>query len=177
MSLDGVSRWGSPINASLWFISLIVVLYLIYPLLTGLIKKHPHFVLISTGIISFGLAWTFNTFHIGANTAWWSPSSYLVWFSLGIFIVQREMYPQIQHSSQILKYMSDLSFPIFLMHQTLLIYTSYNIISGVAALILFSAMLLALDEKIQSFIKKIFMKRQTLPGFAQERLQSIPLPK
>jgi hypothetical protein len=47
------------------------------------------------------------------------------------------------------------------MHQTLLIYTSYNIISGVAALILFSAMLLALDEKIQSFIKKIYEATDT----------------
>jgi peptidoglycan/LPS O-acetylase OafA/YrhL len=113
---------GAAVNFVGWFIGEMVILYLLFPIMSRLIKQHPYgwtavFILIS--IISMNvvgsIALTYAPDNIDGFIRWFPPC-YLIWFALGIFIVQMGLYPKYTYKSETLFYFAELSFYVFLFH-------------------------------------------------------------
>jgi peptidoglycan/LPS O-acetylase OafA/YrhL len=108
------------VNGSAWFITVIIILYLLFPLLTASIKKYP---MLSIGIL-YALQYFFNvSMRYNANLLW-----FVFVFSLGVFVVQNNWYPKFAYNNYFLKDCSDLTFYVFLIHYPILI----NIVGAVS---------------------------------------------
>lgn len=93
-----VGKWGGSINATSWFIGLIVVLYLCYPFLASLIEKHGYVALSTLLVISVLSRWFFG--HEAGRVTDWLPLCRVFEFGLGIFIVKIGLYPKILTTSK-----------------------------------------------------------------------------
>lgn len=104
-----------------WFISVIVVLYICFPFISYCIRKKPYFSIISIIALSLGLRFALYTLFFNGDP-WlsgsyhWFPLSSMFEFGLGIFIVRQNLFPKIYHKSNIITLLSELTFPIFLVH-------------------------------------------------------------
>ena len=120
-------EWGGPILRTGWFIGLIICLYLFFPLISNLIKKKPYLILLLTFIISFFSRLLLGKYDLLPNRALdWFPLSRLFEFSLGIYaanIIPKTFW-QIADKLQMLSgsifFLSEISFPLFLIHYPLL---------------------------------------------------------
>ena len=110
----------NPINPMGWFIGVIICLYLLFPFLSMAIKKHPYVSLLVVTIISFILRLIFiyfpNHFPFGYFPERWFPLCSLFEFCLGIFVVRLSLYPKWVNKSNTIKFLSDISFYVFLTH-------------------------------------------------------------
>lgn len=148
--------WGGEINVSTWFIGLIVVLYLIYPYLSWMLKKYPMTTLICTFLITYGLRYFLNYYHIGdASLPRWLPLCNLFMFTLGIFIVQKRFYPQTVYNSKILLFLSELSFYVFLTHVTFLHIAKINLPFYIMMVFIVAVMAYLFDKSLQKQFVKI----------------------
>ena len=103
---------GGEINGVGWFVGLIVVMYLLYPMLSKILKEYGFPALFSIILFSYFIGMSLPT---GAqNTPYWCPLARLSDFALGIYIIQAGKYPRYETKSQAIKFLSDLSFPMFL---------------------------------------------------------------
>lgn len=103
---------GGEINGVGWFVGLIVVMYLLYPMLSKILKEYGFPALFSIILLSYFIGMSLPT---GAqNTPYWCPLARLSDFALGIYIIQAGKYPRYETKSQAIKFLSDLSFPMFL---------------------------------------------------------------
>jgi len=125
--------WGSFAIPTAWFLGLILCLYLFYPLLSRSIKKSPYITLAILLIVSFiSRIWIVETnfIHRGIDSF---PLSRIFEFGLGIFLMQKPAVVRFLSSlnkfssSKILLFISDISFPVFLIHSVLI---DLNIISS-----------------------------------------------
>lgn len=104
-----------------WFICCIVVLYILFPLISYCIKKKPYLSIISIIIFSLCLRYVLYMLFFGKD-AWlsaayhWFPLSSMLEFGLGIFIVRQGIFPKIYHQNSIITFLSELCFPVFLVH-------------------------------------------------------------
>jgi peptidoglycan/LPS O-acetylase OafA/YrhL len=133
--LSGFRTYFSPfmgqffgkINGSYWFISLILSLYLLFPVILKAIKKHPHLTILSLFIIDLGtrLFWV-QTFHGMEGGFAWVPFCRLFEFSFGIYLIQVGFYPKLK-SNRIFGFVGNLTFYVFLVHVPLLILAYYSL--------------------------------------------------
>ena len=121
------SDWGNNINYAYWFIGLIVILYLLYPILDKIIRWHPHISIVSLFIISIicrlwvhSLAWA----NFDRPDTWFAPCR-LFEFGLGIYIVRMGWYPRIENKSSLVV-LSNLSFYVYLIHVPLIEFWAYS---------------------------------------------------
>lgn len=141
-----------------WFIGLLSILYLIFPFLSNGIKKYPYISISALFIISYGLAYYFNT----NNWYSWSyvfPACRLFEFGLGIFIVQKGLYPKVTYNNANLKNLVDNIFYIYLVHQILLNLTKINIILWIIVVWYFARFVSIIDNKMQSYLWKTQTKK------------------
>jgi peptidoglycan/LPS O-acetylase OafA/YrhL len=110
---------GGAIDPVGWFICAIVLLYLLFPLISRFLKNNgvqgltlilivAMFVRISLPIGTYGQIST------------WFPLSRMAEFALGIYIVQNGFYSKTINNSKIIQFLSDLCFPVFLVHYSVL---------------------------------------------------------
>lgn len=154
-----VGLWGGPYNPPTWYISLIVSLYILAPLLYWLIERSPRIALLSLLCVSL-----FSRLYIGENgipfvddsfldqAKGWLWRQYGFWpgrpgdwfilcrifeFSLGIYLglyVKSEYWFALNLPLRpLLARFSDLSFPVFLVHFPLLFIVQYLVGLGVQA--------------------------------------------
>lgn len=114
-------EWGGPINSSSWFIGLIIILYMIYPFVAHIIRTHCHIALLSLLIVSIWSRWFFGQeIDPAIRVTEWFPLCRIFEFALGIFIVEKGIYPKALTNSKPIYLLSNLSFYLFLTHIPLL---------------------------------------------------------
>lgn len=102
-------------NGVSWFIGTIICLYLIYPIITRFLKNNgiSGLVLILLVVIFIRLLSSNGIY----NQYWyWNPLSRMAEFALGIYIVQVGFYVKTANTSRFIQFLSDITFPIFLVH-------------------------------------------------------------
>jgi peptidoglycan/LPS O-acetylase OafA/YrhL len=99
---------GNIIVATNWFVTVILILYLLYPVLNYCLIKQPIFTLIAIYTITY-LYYIPLTY--GGNLF-----IYIFMFSFGLFISQQNLYSKIMHTCEPLAFLSELSFYVFLLH-------------------------------------------------------------
>ena len=103
------------INLMGWFIGTIFMLYLLFPLLSKIIRKNPHVSIIAFAIITF----SFRYFMFPVISFEWLrviPLYNLFEFGLGIYCVQLKLYPKNTHEFPHISKLADFTFYVFLFH-------------------------------------------------------------
>ncbi|MFW1676523.1 acyltransferase family protein [Pontibacter sp. JAM-7] len=134
--------WGGPYNPPSWFISLIMSLYALCPLLLWAIKRRPHQALLALFCISLGAryyvgqwgipfadpslydnlqGWLYRQYGVmPGRPGDWFPPCRLFEFALGIYLVLRlpnRFWFRLQLPfNNAIRWLSDLAFPLFLVH-------------------------------------------------------------
>jgi peptidoglycan/LPS O-acetylase OafA/YrhL len=110
-----VGSYAGDINPVGWFICTIVCLYLMYPMISQFLKNYGFCAML---IIILGTAFIRMVIPPGAQgyNWYWFPLSRIAEFALGIYIIQIGMYPKKINTFRSVRFLSDLSFPIFLVH-------------------------------------------------------------
>jgi len=151
------------INSSIWFIGLIIILYILYPLLYNIIRKYGYYGFIVIFIISMAthiylynnpefLSYT-NLFYFGVIPNLWA-------FCLGIFAMSINLYPKFESKNVVIKELSNLSFYIYLLQFAII--PIYNLSKPLflIEILFFSYMLMLTDNKINEhlLLKKLPFK-------------------
>ncbi|MEO6666084.1 MAG: acyltransferase family protein, partial [Nitrospiria bacterium] len=163
-------QWGGPLVWSSWFIGLIMVLYLVFPVLSAAIRRAPWTSLAGLLILSAASRMlTGGTGTLPGDPLEWFPVNRMFEFGVGIFLVRvlgRERllrWNQLLSRIPSLTYFSALSFPLFLVHDPLrrLIYLGpleawYSLPAGIPVFIglslVLSALVLVINEKLSMFL-------------------------
>jgi len=143
------------INSSIWFIGLIIILYILYPLLYNIIRKYRYYGFIVIFIISMAthiylynnpefLSYT-NLFYFGVIPNLWA-------FCLGIFAMSINLYPKFESKNVVIKELSNLSFYIYLLQFAII--PIYNLSKPLflIEILFFSYMLMLTDNKINEHL-------------------------
>jgi surface polysaccharide O-acyltransferase-like enzyme len=106
-----------------WFIAAIVSLYLLFPLLSKIIRQYGLWSLAGFCLMSWGLrSVIISSGILPEYRLWmWFPLCNAFEFCLGIYIVQTGWYPKKANTSPIIRELSDLSYYVFIFH-TLIIF-------------------------------------------------------
>ena len=120
-------QWGGPFVATSWFIALIMSLYFLFPILMKWIKRHPHRMIMALFFISLGFRFILGRYHIlGHRPLDWFPLCRVFEFGLGTYIAIL-INPATLHNmvrwptgAPLFRFISDISFPLFLIHYPLL---------------------------------------------------------
>lgn len=111
---------GQAINPMGWFIGLIICLYFLYPYLSRFLKRNGLTGLALIFILSLVVRVLLLLISPNGLGFYWFPLSRLFEFAFGIYIVQTGFYPKTTHNSKTIQFVSDLSFPVFLVHSFIL---------------------------------------------------------
>lgn len=147
-----IGHWGGSINAVGWFIGMIMILYILYPLLSKLSSKNPLLFLFSTFIISRIFYFLFSYYDIGNSGERWFPLCNLFEFGLGIIIIQTGFYIKSVYSWKPLMIASDLSFYVFLVHVPTLYLARDNVFMYILTTICIAITLWRIDIFIKPLI-------------------------
>jgi len=138
-----VGKWGGPFVETSWFIALIMTMYILFPLLSHAIRKWPMIVILTLLLISI-----VSRIIIGSGGILthfirpldWFPLCRIFEFSLGIYLAL-SIPEKIWHGWALLgrmippiSFLSELSLPLFLIHQPLLPIIRYLVIHGISPL-------------------------------------------
>jgi peptidoglycan/LPS O-acetylase OafA/YrhL len=140
------------INPPLWFISLILSLYLLFPLLYHAIKRHPHISILAFFFISLASRYYFGnvlntTFVRGID---WFPLCATFEFGLGVYLARIHFYPKLQ-SNALTTYFGNVSFYIYLINGPLLLLLRTPWIF-ITAILVVSAMFYTFDQAIKNAV-------------------------
>lgn len=157
--------WETFYNSVSWFIGLIIALYLLYPFITRAMGKHKNLILIILFIISVaaryiaGKYWT-----TVARPIDWFPLCRIFEFSLGIWLVKTQsIFNFIKNISigrltKPIHFLAELSFPAFLIHQSMLRYLPpdnfWRIPLFLFATISIGALVFLGDSKLQKYLSR-----------------------
>lgn len=105
------------INIMGWFVAAIVCLYLLFPLISAAVTRYQLKAVLLFMMISFVSRYLLITYPISNISIpfMWLPICTIFEFSLGIYIIQRNLFPKTQ-SPKIISKLSDLTFYVFLIH-------------------------------------------------------------
>jgi peptidoglycan/LPS O-acetylase OafA/YrhL len=150
-----VGQWNtSQINGVGWCIGLFVLLYLLYPLISWCIRKRPYgsmtafFFISSASILLLNeISRTWNGIEAYNTPASWFPLAYLMWFGLGVLIVNKSWYPKVTDTLGIITYLGELSFYVFLCHY-LIIRLSGNLLVYIVYVIGLSVIMKLVDDNL-----------------------------
>jgi len=118
-----VGQWsgvpGGFMYTTFWFVGLIIVLYLMFPVVSKEIQESPHVAMFTFAMVSLAsMAWISATWVGPAVGIRWFPLCGLVWFALGIYLVRLGWYPKITYSNVVMSRLSEMTFYAFLIHMT-----------------------------------------------------------
>lgn len=148
-------KWGGPINTVGWFIGLIICLYALFPLLSHLCKKNPEIFIAFSLFVSLSSRFYFSISGDKTDAVRWFPLCALFEFSLGIYIIKRELYPKLVNNSKTISWLSDLTFYVFLIHYPILFLNQPGLkylLFYISTVFVLSCMAWVLDEKIHEKI-------------------------
>ena len=131
LSLTGtyayVGRWGGPFNGVTWFVGLILSMYLLYPLLAWMFRRHPHLAILSLAAVSGGVRFLVGKYALlSMRPLDWFPLCRVFEFAVGMYLVvlwRRVPWrpPRVpRRLGQLLSFLGKLTFPLFLVHYPLI---------------------------------------------------------
>jgi peptidoglycan/LPS O-acetylase OafA/YrhL len=155
-----IGSYAGDINPVGWFICTIVCLYFMYPMISQFLKNHGFCAMV---IIILGTVFIRMVIPPGAQgyNWYWFPLSRIAEFAFGIYIIQIGMYPKIINSFQCIRFLSDLSFPIFLVHFSVLFLLTAttrlleNVLLYSVVMLFLAIVLYFSDYMIHQYLKKI----------------------
>jgi len=156
-----VNQWGGNLNSVSWCIGLLVVLYLLYPFISCAINSKPYTAIACLLIISISSIFFLNTWAMATNIplgyliSRWFPLCNLIWFGLGIFIVNKSWYPKTADTTGITLYLGELSFYVFLFHCPILVIAQTSIPVFLAYTLGLAMIAMMVDNRIHDFLKKL----------------------
>lgn len=120
-------QWGGPFVATSWFIGLIMTIYLLYPPLKRSFKNSPHRTIIILFLISLLSRIIMGKYGYSLRRPLdWFPLCRIFEFGLGIYLAnilgpsKLDIIKPVNYLSPVFRFISDLSFPLFLVHYPLL---------------------------------------------------------
>jgi len=168
LSISGLyafaGEWGGPFVATSWFVGLIMVMYLIFPLVSRCIKRRPLTalaVLLVTSVASRLLLGRYEV--LPTRPLDWFPLCRVFEFSLGVYlatVLPKRAYDFGRgcRGGAVVVFVGKLSFPLFLVHYPLLRVMTFLTANGVtqavavasflAAALLASYVILLTDRRI-----------------------------
>jgi len=110
------------LNPMGWFIGTIFYLYIIFPVLSKIVKEYHLWSLLIFLIISYISRFLLISYNLNSLNLLprWLPICNLFEFGLGIYLIQNTIYPKNINNSQIIKNLSELSFYVFLFHMIII---------------------------------------------------------
>ena len=161
-----VNSSSPALNPPAYFIVILFILALFFPFIRNPIKKYPRITLFILFIISI-ISWTFveilpnlQTPPTMVSTAPYAMNlafpAYAFFFALGIWIIQNDRYPVTENKNVLIIFLSELSFYLYLTHFMFLEIPEMrsNILLLLFITIFTSCILMFLDKKIHTFLKK-----------------------
>jgi peptidoglycan/LPS O-acetylase OafA/YrhL len=131
-------EWGGPFVGTSWFIGLIMTMYLLFPLLSRGIKTHPHSTIGALFVVSALSRWLLGQSDLLPERPLdWFPLCRLFEFALGLYLVR--VVPAmpwtqlcwLEPVAPIIAFVSEISFPVFLMHDPFMFVVRFLIMKGV----------------------------------------------
>ena len=170
-----VGRWGGPFVATSWFVGLIMTLYLMYPSISSLVRRKPIFTIIAIFGCSVISRILIGRFDILPNRPLdWFPLCRVFEFSIGIVLANQipdkflRVFDKLHHPIvRTITFLSELSFPIFLIHYPICFVINYIAARGVSKplSIVFYICLSGILSFIAMKIDNCFPRRQIVRGF------------
>jgi peptidoglycan/LPS O-acetylase OafA/YrhL len=175
-----VGKWGGTFSPASWFIGLIMSMYFLYPFLSSKMRKFP----VTTISILFTVSLLTRLILYKYELDWgrpidWFPACRVFEFSFGIFIAcqipkgfwQIENYHLSNVQTHFLVYLSEITFPLFLIHSIFRSFLDwmleskglsvpFSIFIYLSASILTSCVLLEIDRNVPR--KLIFQKLEKI---------------
>jgi peptidoglycan/LPS O-acetylase OafA/YrhL len=118
-------RWGGPLVWSSWFIGLIMSLYVVFPLISRLLRRHPWAgAALLLAVSAASRLWTAGGVLRGDPLAWFPPNR-LFEFGLGVLFAAQVGRERLARPNRALsrlpglQRLAELSFPLFLLHDPL----------------------------------------------------------
>lgn len=155
-AVNHIDFWGK-INGNLWFLTIILSLYLLYPIIAYAINKHPKISLLSLFIISvlsrIGMS-QLTMFFMGI---YWFPLCWIFEFGFGIFLIKKNLFPKIQ-SNKLSFSLGNMSYYVFLINGPIIVYNDLwsNPLLFFIVLLAISGLMLGIDRVIKLLTKKCF---------------------
>ena len=109
------------INGPLWFLTPLILLYTLFPLLAYAIRKRPHVSITAIFAINQVCLYIFSLSNVFFGANWWFPLCVIFEFSLGIYLIRLGVYPKTVIKNNVIIYLSNISFYIYLVNAPLLI--------------------------------------------------------
>ncbi|MEK7109873.1 MAG: acyltransferase family protein [Patescibacteria group bacterium] len=127
-----IGKWGGPFVATSWFIGLIITMYFLYPFISKKIQNKPHATLIALLLISVLSRILLGRYNIlPTRPLDWFPLARIFEFSLGVYlvnIIKKDFWlcmNNFKKIGRIFAFISEISFPLFLIHYPLLFLIKY----------------------------------------------------
>jgi peptidoglycan/LPS O-acetylase OafA/YrhL len=162
-ALTAADHYGK-LNGTLWFIGVIVTMYIAFPILLYIIKKHPHISIAGLFAVSFLSRYylaNYSPYFLPTN---WFPLCSVFEFGLGIYLVTVGLVPRIV-SNGLTKYLSNISFYVFLINSPLLIRLQNQQEVFLVLLVILSTALWQFDEGLRIGIRHYVRWAKDHPWF------------
>jgi hypothetical protein len=143
------------LNSPLWFMTIILQLYLVFPILVYIVGKHPHISIIGLLSVSLLSRWIWNAYSIPFLSTLWFLPFWTFDFGLGIYLAKVGGFPKME-SNRIAAYLGSLTFFIYLVHIPLLNMLDSQQLIFLASLIVVSTTFMAFDKILKKEIVQVF---------------------
>ncbi len=162
-ALSAADHYGK-LNGTLWFVGLIVFMYLLFPLLLYVIRKHPHVSIVGLFVISFVSRYYLNNYSVFFLPSNWFPLCSVFEFGLGIYLVVVGWVPKMA-SNWLTRYLGNICFFIFLVNSPLLrVFQDQQVLFAVL-LVVVSTVFWKFDELLQIGIRRYARWAKDNPWF------------
>jgi peptidoglycan/LPS O-acetylase OafA/YrhL len=155
-----VGSYAGDINPVGWFICTIICLYFLYPMISQFLKNHGFCAMVIIILSTVFIRMVIPPGAQGYNW-YWFPLSRIAEFAFGIYIIQIGWYPKMINSFQSIRFLSDLSFSVFLVHFPVLFLLTattslpWNILLYSVVMLVLAIVVYFSDYLIHQYLKKI----------------------
>jgi peptidoglycan/LPS O-acetylase OafA/YrhL len=136
------------INGPLWFLTPLIFLYILFPLLAYAIRKRPHISIIVIFAINQVSLYLFSISNVFFGANWWFPLCVVFEFSLGIYLIRLGVYPKMVSRNKVIIYLANISYYLYLMNAPLLVLGDYPLVY-VASLLIMGSIFYGFDYSIR----------------------------
>jgi peptidoglycan/LPS O-acetylase OafA/YrhL len=146
-------KLNSMIDAAAWFISLILVYYLIFPFIHRWMETYSLQIVCLSVIITLMSYYLHNQFP--ANFSLALPIQlfqFIAAFVIGIYVVKTNWYRE-EQSPRYLSFLAEFSFYVYLIHAPIVYYYKANPVFAISLFIALSVLLMTADTRIQKYLK------------------------
>lgn len=140
------------INGPLWFLTPLILLYIMFPFIAYAIRNRPHISITVIFVINQVCLYLFSTSSIFYGGDWWFPLCVIFEFSLGIYLIRLGIYPKMKSRNNMIIHLSNISFYLYLVNGPLLILAD-SLVVFVTGLLIVGSLFYKLDNSIKKFFK------------------------